>query len=189
MNIPPPLPATGFVTPLARISLVLAALGMAWALAQMVVVLLVPDAAVARLGAGPPLPGLAWTLRHRHALALATLLLALLFLVASWGLLRRREWARWTFIVLLLAGAAANFAGLALIGPFFDTIVDLYPAQLLDSPDGHRFVAQMQLNRQATYATSLVGALALASLHGWIIWKLCTAAVRAEFARPAAEAR
>ncbi|MBO9717250.1 MAG: hypothetical protein J7507_10685 [Pseudoxanthomonas sp.] len=189
MSAPPPLPATGFVTPLARISLVLAALGAAWALAQMVAVLLVPDAAVARLASGPDLPGLAWTLQHRHALSLAMLLLALLFLAASWGLLRRREWARWTFIVLLLAGAAANFAGLALIGPFFDAIVGIYPAQLLDTPDGRQFVAQMHFNRQATLVTSLAGALALAGLHGWIAWKLCTAAVRAEFIRAGAPDR
>ena len=52
MNTPPPLPAaTSFVTVLARISLVLAALGVAWALAQMLFALLLPEAAVARLAA------------------------------------------------------------------------------------------------------------------------------------------
>ncbi len=150
----------------------------------MALALLVPDRVVAGLAELPELPGLTRSLEHRHALSLATLLLALLFLAAASGLLRRHEWARWTFIVLLLASAAANFAGLTLIGPFFDGIVAFYPAQLLDTPDGRQFVAQMHFNRQATLVTSLAGALALAGLHGWIAWKLCTAAVRAEFARP-----
>ena len=185
-SAPPPLPATAFVTALARISLVLAVMGLAWAMVQMVAALLLPDTAVEWLAARPELPGLAWTLQHRQALSLATLLLALLFLAAAWGLLRRHEWARWTFIALLLAGAAANFAGLALVGPFFDGIVGIYPAQLLDTPDGRQFVAQMHFNRQATFATSLVAALVLAGLHGWIAWKLCTPAVQAEFDRPAA---
>ncbi|AKC86921.1 hypothetical protein [Pseudoxanthomonas suwonensis] len=185
MNTPPPLPvATGFVTVLARISLVLAALGLLWALAQTVLALLLPDAAVARMAAEPGVPpGLLWTLEHRHALSLAVLLLSALFLAVAWGLLKRREWARLGFIALLVAGALANFAGLALVGPFFDGLVGMFPAEYLDTPDGRQFTAQMQFNRNTTFATSLLGALFFAGLHGWIVWKLCTAPVRAEFGR------
>ena len=184
-----PAPA-GFVTVLARISLVLAALGVAWALGQVALVLLVPEAAVAHLSAQPGLPpGLAWSLEHRVVLSLAMLALALLFLAVAWGLLRRHEWARWAFIALLVAGAVANFAALALIGPFFDGLLDLYPAGLLDTPDGRQFAAQMLFNRRATFATSLAGAVVFAGLHGWIAWQLCAAPVRAEFARRTARDR
>lgn len=184
MNTPPPLPAAGFVTVLARISLVLAALAVAWALAQMVLALLMPDAAVLRLAAQPEVPpGLVWTLEHRHALSLTLLLVSLLGLAVAWGMLRRHEWARLAFIGLLVAGAALNFAGLALIGPFFDGLLGMFPAQMLDSPDGQQLVAQMRFNRQVTFASSLAGAVVFAALHGWIAWKLCTPAVRAEFGR------
>ena len=183
MNLPPPLPAaTGFITVLARISLVLAALGLIWALAQMAAVLALPDAPLARLAAQPEIPqGLRWTVQNRYALALASLLLAALGLAVSWGLLKRREWARLGFIALLVAGALANFARLALIGPFFDGLQGMFPAEMLASPDGQRFTAQMQYNRTVTFATSLLGALVFAALHGWIVWKLCTAQVREQF--------
>ena len=183
MNTPPPLPAAAsFVTVLARISLVLAALGVAWALAQMLFALLLPDAVVARLAAQPELSrGVLWTLEHRHALSLVLLLVAGLFLAAAWGLLRRREWARMAFILLLVGGALANFAALALIGPFFDGLQDMFPAEMLASPEGQRFAAQMQFNRTVTLVTSLAGALVFAALHGWIVWKLCTPAVRDQF--------
>ena len=111
----------------------------------------------------------------------AMLLVAGLFLAAAWGLLRRREWARMAFILLLVGGALANFAALALIGPFFDGLQDMFPAEMLASPEGQRFAAQMRFNRTVTLVTSLAGALVFAALHGWIVWKLCTPAVRDQF--------
>ena len=172
--------------PLARISLVLAALGVACALAQVLLALLLPDAAVARLAAAEPqLPaGVIWTLEHRHGLSLAVLLLSLLCLAVAWGLLKRREWARLAFIALLAAGALANFAGLALVDPFFDGILRMFPADALATPDGQQFLAQMRFNRTSTFVTTLAGAVGFGLLHGWLAWKLCTAPVRAAFARP-----
>ncbi|WP_372016802.1 hypothetical protein [Pseudoxanthomonas sp. 10H] len=182
MNTPPALPATGFVTVLARISLVLAAIGLAWALAQMAGALLLSDDAVAYLAARPEVPAsVLWLLEHRHALSLAVLVLSALFLAVSWGLLRRREWARVAFVALLLASAAANFGGVALVGPFFDGLVGMYPPEFLDTPEGRQFAAQMRFNRLSMLVTSVAGAVVFAGLHGWLAWKLGTAAVRAEF--------
>lgn len=185
VSIPPPLPAgNGFVTILGRISMVLAILGVLGALAQMLFVLLLPDAAVARVAAQPEVPAaVVWTLQHRNALALAMLALSLLFLAVAWGLLKRREWGRLGFIALLLLGAAANFAALLLVNPFFDGLYDMFPAEYLDTAEGRQFVAQMRFNRSMTFASGLLGAVGIAALHGWIAWKLCTAAVRAEFGR------
>lgn len=182
MPTPPPLPASGFITALGRLSVLLAALGVAWALVQTVLALLLPDAAVARLAAQPEVPAaVVRVLEHRHLLSLATLLLSGLFLAVAWGVLKRQEWARLGFIVLLVVGALANFAGLALIGPMFDGIEGMFPAELLDTPDGRQFTSQMQMNRYVSFGSALLGALAFAALHGWVVWKLCTAAVRAEF--------
>ena len=40
---------------------------------------------------------------------------------------------------------------------------------------------QTDFNRTVTLVTSLAGALVFAALHGWIVWKLCTPAVRDQF--------
>ena len=185
VNAPPPLPtATGFVTVLGRISMVLAVLGVLWALVQMGFALLLPDSVVASVAAQPEAPSaVIWMLEQRNALALAMLALSLLFLAVAWGLLKRQEWGRLGFIALLLLGAAANFAALLLVDPFFDSLRDMFPAQRLDSPDGRQFIAQMRFNRNMTWASGLLGAIGIGALHGWIVWKLCTAAVRAEFRR------
>lgn len=184
MHAATPSPAAAFVTALGRVTLVLAGLGVAWALPQLLLGLLVPDARVAELAAAgiiPPL--LARLLDWRHVLSLALLALSLLLLGVAWGLLRRHEWARRAFVVLLGVGAIANFAGLAAIDPFFDSLQALVPASMAHGPEGLAFAAQLASGRRLVWATSVAGALAIAGLHGWIAWQLCTAAVRAEFVR------
>ena len=176
--------AAAFVTTLAWISLVLAALGSAWALAQLLVGLMIPDTIMVDLAAQglvPPL--LAGLFEWRNVLALAMLALSLVLLVSAWGLLRRREWARLVFIALLLLGALANFAGLAAIDPLFDSALAMFPEAMQSSPEGQSAIAQLQSSRRLVWVTSLAGALAIAALHGWVAWQLCTAAVRAQFNR------
>ncbi len=185
MSPPPPLPRTGLVPVMARISLVLGALGVAWALVQTLLALLLPDTAVAALAQQPEIPsGAMWLLEHRVWLSLLTLLLSVVFLVSAWGLLHRQEWARWAFIVFLVGGALLNAAGLAVIDHVFDTLLAIFPADMLDTPEGREFVAQMEVSRLAAWAAGVVGVLALAALHGWIVWKLCVAPARDEFRRP-----
>ena len=182
MTAPPPLPRTGFVTVMAKLSLVLGGLGTASAFLQSLGALLLPDSTVARLAAQPEVPrGLVWLLEHRLGLSLAMLALSVLFLAAAWGLLKRQAWARWTFIAFLVVTAAMNFVGLAAIGHVFDTLMAMFPADMLDSQEGREFMAQMQASRMMSYGTSLIGALAFAGLHGWIVWKLCSRPIREEF--------
>lgn len=184
MHAPAPPPAAAFVTVLGRVSLVLAGLGTVWALLQLLLGLRVPDGLVAELAAEGVIPPLlARLLDWRHVLSLALLALSLLLLAVAWGLLRRHEWARLAFVALLVAGAIANFAGLAAIDPFFDSLQGLVPASTTHGPDGLAFAAQLASSRRLVWATSVAGALAIAGLHGWIAWQLCTAPVRAEFGR------
>lgn len=184
MNAPPPLPRNGFVSVLARISMLLAALAVLGSLAQAAPALAVGDATVARIASHAAVPPVvAWMLEQRRLLSLLGLLLSGLFLVSSWGLLRRRDWARWTFIAFLLATALLNFASLALVGQFFDGMVGMFPQEFLDSREGREFMAQMQANRIVSLVTATATALAFAGLHGWLAWKLCTPQVRAEFHR------
>jgi hypothetical protein len=174
--------AATFVSTLAWISLVLAALGTAWAVVQLLVGLLIPDTLVVELAAQGAIPPLlvdlfAWS----NVLAMAMLAGSLTLLAAAWGLLKRQEWARLAFIALLLLGALANFAGLALIDPLFDSVPAMFPAELHSSPEGELVVAQLQSSRRLVWVTSVAGTLAIAALHGWIAWKMCSAEVRALF--------
>lgn len=189
MNAPPPLPRTGLVTVMAWISLLLGALGVAAALVQVLLALLTPDTVVAVLAQRPEVPtAVVWMLGHRLALALLCLLLSVLFLASAWGLLHRREWARWTFIAFLVGGALLNVAGLAAIDHVFDTMLAMFPPDLLNTAEGHQFLARMQASRLLAHASGVVGALAIAALHGWIVWKLCVPPARDEFRRGRAKA-
>ena len=59
MNTPPPLPATtAFVTVLGRVSIVLAVLGLLWALVQVLFVLMLPAELIVQMEAQPGLPAL-----------------------------------------------------------------------------------------------------------------------------------
>ena len=185
MNTPPPLPATtAFVTLLGRISIVLAVLGLLWSLVQVLFVLMLPAELMVQMEAQPGMPALlAAAMQYRSALALAMLALSLGLLVVSWGLLRRREWGRLGFIAALVLGAVVNFAALLLVGPFFDSLQDLFPPGMADPASGWQIDAQLRMTRNLVMASGLIGALAIAGVHGWLVWKLCTAQVRAEFRR------
>lgn len=182
MTALPPLPRSNFITVLGRISLLLAGVGLAGALLQAGVAMLVGDDTVARIATYPEVPpGLVWLLEQRRLLSLLGLLLAGVFLASSWGLLRRQDWARWTFIGFLALTAALNFATLPLIGQFFDSLTGILPGEFEDTREGREFLAQMQVNRAVSMAMATLTALAFAGLHGWVAWKLCTPAVRSEF--------
>lgn len=56
----------------------------------------------------PVPPGLQWSLHHVREIMATGAALSLVTLAAAVGLLRRREWARVTFIVLLWIGAVAH---------------------------------------------------------------------------------
>ena len=160
----------------------MAGLSLAWSLFQALAAALVPDDLLAQLMqmADVP-PSLAWALEHRLAISLALLVLSGLFPASSWGLLRRREWGRISFIAFLVAGAALNFLALAAIEPFFDGIHSLLPAASWDSEDGRQLLAELQMTRALTWASGLLGAAAFAALHGAIVWKLLATPIRQEF--------
>ena len=111
----------------------------------------------------PPLPA---------TTAFVTLLGRISIVLAVLGLL----WA-------LVLGAVVNFAALLLVGPFFDSLQDLFPPGMADPASGWQIDAQLRMTRNLVMASGMIGALAIAGVHGWLVWKLCTAQVRAEFRR------
>ena len=125
-------------------------------------------------GVTPPPAGL-WLLEHLGSLLLLSVLSSALWAVASWGLLQRREWGRFGFIILLAAGALFAFA----VAFACDRLLaDLIAAVGVDPANRDPLLANM---RAATRLAMYGGALTIALLHAAIAWKLCTPAVRAEF--------
>ena len=94
----------------------------------------------------------------------------------SWGLLKRREWGRLGFIAFLALGALAGIVGAAWFGHVLDGLAGAQAGLAETDPLFGQIQAVMR-------AAMWLGAIAVALLHGAIVWKLCTPATRAEFSR------
>lgn len=180
----PSAPRSSFVTVMAWLSLGVAAMSAVGSLMQALLALAMPDTGDlgGLLPPGATLPPLLdWLVRHMVSLSVLSGVLSLGVAWISWALLQRREWARQAFIVVLALVALANFAGIPLVDATFDMAVTSLgqnggdaAAQLRDA--GAPMLASLRL-------VCWLGALAIAAVHGWIIWQLCRPAIRAEFAR------
>lgn len=176
--------AASFVDVTARLSLLMAALGVAWSLLQLLLVLALGQLDIASWmhDEGFPVPAaLAWAGRHATALTLLMLLASLALLAVSWAMLKHREWGRLGFIVFLVVVALANFAMLPLVDGMFDAMQAIVPADFLSSPEARDMRIQLQASRWVSLATAAGTALVFAALHGWLVFKLQRAEVRALF--------
>ncbi len=196
MNTPPPLPASparvaspgdgarSFVTVLAWITIGLGALGVAYGLLQILMAALVPADSYLQLldplGTGQmQLPSLLrWSLEHTLGLGLAEILLSALMAWLGLGLLRRREWARVGFIAYLALGTLLTFAGLWSVPALMDASLSMQAS--LMAP-GQPIPPELAGLKTLMTIFSVAVALVFTALHGGIIWKLCTAAVRDQF--------
>ncbi|MEA5124944.1 hypothetical protein [Xanthomonas floridensis] len=175
-------PRGGFVTPLAWVSLLLGVVSALTNLFQVVVLVAVPDATALALPAGMRMPhSWQWLIDHAMSLSVLGVVLSVVFTWLSWALLQRREWARIGFVVVLLATGLLNFGGLAVIGPLFDGVQAMLPADLSNSPDWPQMQARLQATRQMALVLTGLGALAIGGVHAALAWRLCTPTVRAEF--------
>ncbi len=102
-------------------------------------------------------------------------LLSFFLLISAIGLLRRKNWARIVFIVLLTAGIIWNGvylwiqkSVLSYVG-LIETGKDAEMNTLLDN-----FISTFSIE-------SFSVAIILSALYGWVIWKLSTPPVRNEF--------
>jgi len=104
------------------------------------------------------------------------LLLTSLTLAAAIGLLLRKNWARITFVILMILGVVWNLGSLAAQQLFFRSmpVAEHAPAD---------FVRHTQGMMNVMNAFSLLLALLLCLLFGWIAWKLTRPEIRAEFAK------
>jgi hypothetical protein len=168
-----------FVTAVAWVFIVLAALASASALVQNAAVAsLMPELAARRAPHALPLfiglliGYLPWVVGAGLVISLATLASAI-------GLLLRLNWARRAFIGLLVLAIVANLLGLWLQHEVVQALVSstlsdaALPSQVLDVLGG--FVA-------AARAMAVAMTLIACAVLGWIIRRLMSPAVRQEFA-------
>jgi len=101
-------------------------------------------------------------------------LLAVLTLTASIGLLLRKNWARIAFIALMIAGIIWNLGSLAAQQLFFHSI----PVPEEAPAD---FVKQTQGMMNIMNVFSILVAVIVCILFGWIAWRLASPAIRQEF--------
>lgn len=184
--IPAATARSSFVTVMAAISLALGGLGVASNGLQLLLAWALPPAGLAAgmLPPGTPVPAaLAWLNEHLVGLSLAGMLASAALAWISWGLLRRREWARRAFIAGLVLVALANFAGLPLLDALSGGVLGGMAGP--DAADLEQLRAMTRPLQQALFWSCLAGAMLIAAVHGWIAWKLCRPEIRAEFTRRA----
>ena len=196
-TLPPPIPdtappvarpRTSFVTVLAWISIAAAAFGVLGSAVQLVLGLVMPADYQLRLlnpygGDLPELPpSMAWYYAHPVIVASVGLAGSALLLWASWGLLKRREAARKGFIALVAVFTAYQFGIVAFVPDFIAGSFALHAGSL---PPGQSMPPELEQIMGLFTWVALAVVLVFAVLHAWIVWKLCTPSVRAEF-RPAA---
>ena len=188
-NLPPPIPGTArpsssFVTVLAWISIALALLGLVYGLMQMVMGLVLPDDFYLRMlnpygGEPPPLPPLMhWIYTNTLLMGVLMFVLSAIFLWVSWGVLKRREWGRKGFIAVLVLGTLWQFACIFALPQLIEGMLAVQAGAL---PQGQTMPPELEGFMTAAMLMGGAVAVVFAALHLWIVWKLCTPAVRAEF--------
>lgn len=123
-------------------------------------------------GQTPHMTGLMF--EHIDILVIVMLLLAVLALAASIGLLLRKNWARITFIGLMIVAIFWNLASLVMQQMFLQGM----PMQ---EEGAAEFARQAQGMMNVLNAFSILLALLLSVLFGWIAWRLASKDIRREF--------
>lgn len=188
-NLPPPIPGSArpsgsFVTVLAWISIALALLGLLYGLMQTVMGLVLPADFYLRMlnpygGEPPRLPPLMhWMYTNTLLMGVLMFVLSAIFLWVSWGVLKRREWGRKGFIAVLVLGTLWQFACIFALPQFIEGMLAVQAGAL---PQGQAMPPELESFMTAAMLMGGVVAVVFAALHLWIVWKLCTPAVRAEF--------
>ena len=184
MNNPGLAPRSAFVTSLAWSFIILAAFGVLIGLLQNIMfnVMLgtrdieevIKDAAAA--GVMPEL--MAVIFRHMRALLAMTLALSLLTFFAAIALLKRRNWARIVFIVMMWLGVAGNLGGLWLqylmlnSAPMREVMKSMAAGGLAMPMDG--FI------QGAMWVSALI-AVVFAALFAWTAIRLSSREIKKEF--------
>ncbi|WP_285318400.1 hypothetical protein [Stenotrophomonas maltophilia group sp. Smal35] len=181
MSVPPssqPSPYHAWIRPLVQASFWLSALLTGYFVLQGLLVWPLHDAPLWQLLAGEAqhrqMRSLTWLLAHPVGASMITALLCLVSAVASWGLLRERRWGLWSFVVMLLLSALANFAITWWLDVFMRDMIVL----LADQPDMQQ---SLQPRRWMMTFTLLGTSVLFLGLQGWLAWRLLRPDIRSRF--------
>jgi hypothetical protein len=123
-----------------------------------------------------PVPAFAeFMLGHARAFFLTFLLLSITTLVSSIGLLRRQNWGRMIFICLMVFGIAWNIFAIVMQQMMFSSVPDFPPS----APAELR--SQFEIFLKIIVVFSLIFAVGMSVLFGWIIKRLTSPSIRGEF--------
>jgi len=114
-------------------------------------------------------------LNHMRFFFAAFLILSLTVFASSIGLLKRKNWARVVFIGLFVLGILWNVASIFIQNAIFSAM----PAPPSGAPQ--EFKAQMESMANVMLLFSLVMAVGVSVLFGWLIKRLLSPAIRQEF--------
>jgi cytochrome bd-type quinol oxidase subunit 2 len=127
------------------------------------------------------LPAGARFMFHNFRLLVALMLLVLATtLVAAIGLLRRHNWARILFMVILGFGVLYSLGGMVLQQNMMPDFSHLTPADSTATDATRRLGTMFRVFQ----AVMMLMSLGFAALFTWLIWKLASPGVRGEFAPP-----
>jgi hypothetical protein len=183
----PAVPQSTFVTVLAWIFIVLAGFATLISLLQNVMINTVFPVdelqSASHSSASNDAPAAAMFLAsHVKLFFAAFLVVTASTLVAAAGLLRRRNWARLAFVGILLLGISWNVVALVAQQFFFASMPVVPP----DAPPHFRAESQaMEGFFMVMRVVSVVMAVGFSVLFGWLVKRLLSASVAAEFANGA----
>lgn len=191
MNAAAPSRST-FVTVVAWIFLLLSGFGLFISLLQNLMVhLLFPPEAFEEFARMPPPPGMpagaGWIFGHLKAFFALMVLPVLAIFAASLGLLKRWEWGRKLFIAMMALSIAMNlvmlvFQGFMLAGLHgqFEAVAQAAPAGQAP-PDVGAFLIGIGI-------FTLLYSLGISAVQAWIVKRLMSAPIVAEFRAASAQA-
>lgn len=117
-------------------------------------------------------PGAAFIFENFQFIVLAFLLLSIVMLVSSIGLLKRKNWARWVFIIVLSLGIVWSLGGILLQALLFPSMPELQQNPRFDEFQTMQSVMQ--------WFVAIFG-IGVAVLFGWIVKTLISDSVKREF--------
>ena len=176
--VPPVAPRPAFVTAVAWIFIVLAGFAVIISFFQvLMVVVMFSDAeisaAVAREANAPAIA--IWLFSHLRMIILAFFVLNIGTLVSAIGMLRRSEWARKVFILMLVVGIAWLLGGMLLQYQIMSSM------SKLPATGGASVDMQFSFMMKAMGIAWALIAIVFSALFGWIIARLSSTVIQNEF--------
>ena len=177
MNDHASAPQSTFVTVLAWVLIVLGGFSLFGALMQNVMINLVLPTMIATTTESSAQPFPPFAMAIFRVVALIFLGVAALTTYAAFALLKRRNWARQTFIVLFALGIAWNVLGVVGFGLGFGLAT--FPTS---GPQAVPY--DMQAMFKGMVAVLTIFTVAMSVLFGWLIVRLRSPSIKAEFTAP-----